>query len=61
MPASKKSNLRMTPQQPSIPLLQPSLSDEGDEINLLELFDVVIDNRWLIVAVAVCAAALGGV
>jgi tyrosine-protein kinase Etk/Wzc len=51
----------MTPQQPNIPPLPQSLPDEDDEINLLELFDVVLDNRWLIAAVTVCAIGLGGI
>ena len=51
----------MTSQQPNIPPLTQPLSDEGEEINLLELFEVVLDNGWLIIAVAVCATVLGGV
>ncbi|MFC5520232.1 polysaccharide biosynthesis tyrosine autokinase [Polaromonas jejuensis] len=33
--------------------------DEGDEINLLELLDVVLDSRWLIAGVTAVALALG--
>lgn len=50
----------MTPQQPNIPSPPQSLPDEDDEINLLELFDVVLDNRWLIAAVTACTVVLGG-
>ncbi|WP_309683209.1 polysaccharide biosynthesis tyrosine autokinase [Polaromonas sp.] len=40
----------------------PSLAvpDDGEEINLLELFDVVLDSRWLIAVVTVVVIAIGG-
>lgn len=38
--------------------MQPS-QDDGDEINLLELLDVVLDNRWLIAGVTAVALACG--
>lgn len=38
--------------------MQPS-QDEGDEINLLELLDVVLDSRWLIASVTALALAGG--
>lgn len=37
----------------------PALPDESDDINLLELFDVVLDSRWLIAAVTAVTIALG--
>jgi tyrosine-protein kinase Etk/Wzc len=44
------------------PPLQLPLSDEGDgdEINLLDLLDVVLDSRWLIAAVTALTLLLGG-
>ena len=44
------------------PVVQPlqNQSDEGDEINLLELLDVVLDNRWLIAAITALALLVGG-
>ena len=43
-------------------VVQPSqsLSEETDEINLLELLDVVLDGRWLIAAVTALALLAGG-
>ena len=38
--------------------MQPA-QDDGDEINLLELLDVVLDNRWLIAGVTAVALACG--
>lgn len=38
--------------------MQPS-QDDGDEINLLELLDVVLDSRWLIASVTALALAGG--
>ena len=38
--------------------MQPS-QDDGDEINLLELLDVVLDSRWLIAGVTAVALAGG--
>lgn len=35
-------------------------ADDGDEINLLELLDVVLDSRWLIAAVFLLVVLLGG-
>ena len=37
----------------------PAQQDDGDEINLLELLDVVLDNRWLIAGVTAVALACG--
>lgn len=44
------------------PTLQPDLQpmQDDDEINLLELLDVALDSRWLIVAVTVLALVVGG-
>ncbi|OZA96891.1 MAG: tyrosine protein kinase [Polaromonas sp. 39-63-203] len=50
---SPESNLLISQQ----PLHDDS---DGDEINLLELFDVVLDSRWLIAAVTALALVLGG-
>jgi len=38
--------------------MQPS-QDDGNEVNLLELLDVVLDNRWLIAGVTAVALAGG--
>ena len=50
-----------TPNHLPSPSQQPAqgLPDEGDEINLLDLLDVVLDNRWLIAAVTALALAAG--
>ena len=50
------------PAQALQPVVQPSqsLSEETDEINLLELLDVVLDGRWLIAAVTALALVAGG-
>lgn len=39
--------------------MQSMQEDDGDEINLLELLDVVLDSRWLIASVAAVALSLG--
>lgn len=49
----------MNPQLPNISPPQQNLPDDGDEINLLQLLDVVLDSRWLIGAVTAAAIALG--
>jgi tyrosine-protein kinase Etk/Wzc len=43
-------------------LAAPAAAPQGndDEINLIEYWDVVVDNRWLIAAVTVLALAVGG-
>jgi len=46
------------PQTPQPTLLAPQ--DDEDSINLLELLDVVLDQRWLIAAVTAVVLALGG-
>jgi len=38
----------------------PLPDDDGDEINLLELLDVVLDSRWLIAAITALALLVGG-
>lgn len=38
----------------------PGLSDNEDSINLLELLEIVLDQRWLIAAIAAIGLALGG-
>ena len=50
------------PTQALSPVVQPSqnLSEATDEINLLELLDVVLDGRWLIVLVTALALLAGG-
>ena len=47
---------------PNLLLPQQRVPDDsdGDEINLLELLDVVLDSRWLIAAVTVLALVVGG-
>ena len=42
------------------PQAPPLQQDDEDSINLLELLDVVIEQRWLIAAVTAVALALGG-
>ena len=34
--------------------------DDGDEINLLEMFDVVLESRWLIAGITALALAVLG-
>lgn len=41
------------------PTYQQPPQDDGDEINLLELFDVVLDSRWLIASITALALAVG--
>ena len=41
------------------PTYQQPPQDDGDEINLLELFDVVLDSRWLIAGITALALAVG--
>ena len=45
------------PQIPSNLILQPD--EDGDEINLLDLLDVVVDSKWLIAAVTAVALFFG--
>jgi tyrosine-protein kinase Etk/Wzc len=51
---SLESNLLL----PRPPL--PDDNGDGDEINLLDLLDVVLDSRWLIAAVTALALLVGG-
>ena len=46
-----------SPQIPSTSIPQPD--QDGDETNLLDLIDVVVDSRWLIVAVTAVALFFG--
>lgn len=43
---------------PTMPV--PQNGDEGDEINLQEYWDIVVDNRWLVAAVTALAVTVGG-
>ena len=45
------------PQIPSTSVQQPD--EDGDDINLLDLLDVVLDNRWLIAAATAVALFFG--
>ncbi|MBS0344062.1 MAG: tyrosine protein kinase, partial [Proteobacteria bacterium] len=47
------------PQAPAAGAAHPANARRGDEINLLELLDVVLDHRWLIAAVTVFSLAIG--
>lgn len=49
----------MNPQLPNLSPPQQALPDDGDEFNLLQLLDVVLDSRWLIGAVTAVAIAFG--
>ena len=42
------------------PAFPPPAPDDDDEINLAEYWDIVVDNRWLILAVPALALAVGG-
>ena len=48
------------PSQPTVQNMSNSAGD-GDEINLLELLDVVLDSRWLIASVTVLVMMTGAV
>ena len=39
---------------------QPPFADDGDEIDLLGLLDVLLDSRWLIASITVLVLLLGG-
>lgn len=39
----------------------PQMNEENDEVNLLEYWDIIVDSRWLIGAIAAVAFAVGGV
>src|SRR5574341_543512 len=43
----------------NLPVMQSMPEDDGDEINLLELLDVVLDSRWLIASVTAVALSVG--
>ena len=38
----------------------PALQD-GEEVNLLDLFDVVVESRWLIIFVTFVCLLVGGI
>ena len=44
--------------QPVLPAAPPM--EDDDEINLLEYWDIIVDNRWLVAAVTALAIAIGG-
>lgn len=50
----------MNSPQPSLQPVALPQPDADGEINLLDLFDVVLDNRWLIAVVTAVAIAIGG-
>lgn len=52
-------NSPQSPVQASQPILLADVKD-GDEIDLLSLFDVLLDARWLIAGVTVLVLLLGG-
>jgi len=43
--------------QPALPAAAPL---DDDEINLLEYWDIILDNRWLVAAVTALALIIGG-
>lgn len=43
-----------------IALPAPAPVDDDDEINLVEYWDIIVDNRWLVAAVTALAVAIGG-
>ena len=47
---------------PAPPVLSPDAQtfQDNDEINLLDLFDVVLENRWLIIGVTLASLVIGG-
>ena len=49
----------MNTPQPSLQPVPPPMQDDGEEINLLELLDVLLDSRWLIAVITAVAVALG--
>lgn len=38
----------------------PQVSEEDDEVNLIEYWDIIVDSRWLIGIVAAAAMVIGG-
>lgn len=44
--------------QPALPA--PALLEDDDEINLVEYWDIIVDNRWLVAAVTALALIVGG-
>lgn len=38
----------------------PAPIDDDDEINLIEYWDIIVDNRWLVAAITALAMAIGG-
>lgn len=44
----------------SQPQMPPPPVEDGDEINLAEYWDIVVDSRWLVAAVTALAVTIGG-
>jgi hypothetical protein len=39
------------PLQPPVTVSAPSVQDDDNEIDLIEYWDIILDNRWLVAAV----------
>lgn len=48
------------PLQPTMLTPQPATAEDDEGINLVEYWDIIVDNRWLIAAILCVAVAAGG-
>jgi tyrosine-protein kinase Etk/Wzc len=55
----KAMNAPLLHRQLAAPVAAPNADVTGDEINLVEYWDIVLDNRWLVAAVTTLALAIG--
>jgi tyrosine-protein kinase Etk/Wzc len=48
------------PLQNQLAATSPSPQEEGDGINLVEYWDIIVDNRWMIASILALAVTVGG-
>jgi tyrosine-protein kinase Etk/Wzc len=53
-------NARTPPPALVLPAPVPQALAEDDEVDLVEYWDIIVDNRWLIAAITICALLIGG-